>query len=89
MAKTITIDGVEITQIVLMKDSTSGKVLVQATYRVKAGADVVKTVSYRGLVSAGTMSQGPQPVDAMSSVEQTAASAIWDAVTAAVQRLEL
>jgi len=85
VAKTIIIDGVEITQIVLMKDSASGKVLVQTTYQVKAGADIVKTVPHRGLVSAAGPAMGAQPVDAMTATEQAAAGAVW----AAVQRLEL
>ncbi len=89
MAKTLTIDGVEITQIVLMRDSASGKVLVQTTYHVKSGADIVKTVPHRGLVSAAGPAMAAQPVDAMTATEQAAASAVWSAVQAAVQRLEL
>lgn len=93
MAKTIVLDGVEPAQVILMKDGATGKVLVQATYRVKAGNEVVKTVLDRRLTfSAGPAQTGGQTQtvpDLMTSQEQSYASAAWDAVWAALQRLEL
>ncbi len=91
MAKTITLDNVDLAQVILMKDPSSGKILVRATYHVKAGADVVKTTADRTLtfMAGPGMPDAKSPADLMSAQEQAAASAAWDAVRAALQRLEL
>lgn len=89
MPRTIVLDDVDLAQVILMKDKTTGKVLVQAAYRVKAGKELVKTVPDR-ILTFGTLGpvQAQQP-DLLSAQELTAASAAWDAVVAALQRLEL
>jgi hypothetical protein len=83
------LDKVEPTQVILMKDPVTGKILVQAAYRVKAGNEVVKTVPGRSLVSSSGPAQTQQSADLLSSTEKAAATAAWDAVQAALQRLEL
>lgn len=89
MPRTIVLDGVDLAQVILMKDKATGKVLVQAAYRVKAGNELVKTTPDRSLTFLGSPSKDPQAGDLMSAQEQAAASAAWDAVQAALQRAEL
>lgn len=88
MPRTIVLDAVEPLQVILTKDA-SGKVIVQAAYRVKAAAEVVKTVPDRSLTFASGPGQMKPAADVLSAQELTAASAAWDAILAALQRLEL
>ncbi len=90
MAKIITLDGIELAQLILMKDRTSGKIVAKATYQVKAGSEVVRTVPDKGLTFASVSpTQLQQAGDHMTAQEQEALSATWAAVEAALQRLEL
>lgn len=89
MAKTIVLDNVELTQVILMKDRSTGRVLVRATYQVKAGNEVVKTTPDRVLTFAPPPGQTQQPADLMNAQEVTAASAAWSAIQAAIERAEL
>ncbi len=56
---------------------------------MKAGTEVVKTVLDRRLTFAPGPGETQAAPDLMSGTEQAAASAMWNAVQAAVQRLEL
>lgn len=89
MPRTIVLDGLEVAQVILMRDKASGKVLVRATYQVKAGDEVVKTTPDRILTLPPAPAQARQPADLMGAQEQAAATAIWNAVEAALRRLEL
>ncbi|MBI2906403.1 MAG: hypothetical protein HYX92_01970 [Chloroflexi bacterium] len=89
VARTISLDSVQPTQIIITKDP-SGKTLVQATYRVKAGTEVIKTVPDRFLASsAPAIPTAPHPADLLSSSELAAATSAWDAVMTALERVEL
>lgn len=88
MARTVTLDGVEPTQVIMMKDPVSGKIIVQATYRVKAGAEVVKTVPDRRLSFIPTAT-AQQSTDLLTSSELSAASSAWNAIQGAIARVEL
>lgn len=88
MPRTIVLDAVEPLQVILTKDA-SGKVIVQDAYRVKAAAEVVKTVPDRRLTFASGPGQMQPAADVLSATEHAAALAAWDAVQAALQRLEL
>ncbi len=89
MPRTVVLDGVDLAQVILMKDKGTGKVLVQAAYRVKAGSVVVRTVPDRILTFGAAGALQAQAPDLLSAQELTAASAAWDAIVAALQRLEL
>ncbi len=89
MARTISLDGVQPTQIIITKDP-SGKTIVHATYRVKAGAEVIRTVPDRFLAfPAPALATAPRPADVLNSSELAAATNAWDAVKIALERVEL
>lgn len=89
MAKTVVLDGLELARVILMKDQATGKVLVQAAYRVKAGNEVMKSTPDRALTFAVLPDQKDPPADLLTTQEVAAATAAWDAVQAALQRVEL